>query len=277
MNSGNTWPALMVMIGLQGSTSNGSKAAFCGIGGGAKKREDIMSSHSSPKIELMRDADVGGDVLRNFGEADWWNWSGGSTLIFWRWPEGPQRKAARDGMAPWILGELPNFKRRAKAPPPKDRSMMWSKFEKFLHRRYVRLKRTILSFTEYFHVPKGDDIRMVFNGTSCSLNRAAWAPNFWLPTSRTATSVLDFDYKTVDIDLGEMFVNFPLAEIYQQFSGIDLAPFKPEVNELKKASAPSKLTRSDKWDSSYWGRCWERCWMGLRPSPFYAIRILLLG
>ena len=244
--------------------------------GGAKKREDIMSSHSSPKIELMRDADVGGDVLRNFGEADWWNWSGGSTLIFWRWPEGPQRKAARDGMAPWILGELPNFKRRSKAPPPKDRSMMWSKFEKFLHRRYVRLKRTILSFTEYFHVPKGDDIRMVFNGTSCSLNRAAWAPNFWLPTSRTATSVLDFDYKTVDIDLGEMFVNFPLAEIYQQFSGIDLAPFKPEVDELEKASAPSKLTRSDKWDSSYWGR-WERCWMGLRPSPFYAIRILLLG
>jgi hypothetical protein len=39
--------------------------------GGSKKREDIVSSHSSPMIrELTRDAEVGVDVLRNFGRAD---------------------------------------------------------------------------------------------------------------------------------------------------------------------------------------------------------------
>ena len=60
--------------------------------------------------------------------------------------------------------------------------------------------------------------------------------NFWLPTFRTATRVFDFDYKTFDIDLGEIFVNFPLPEIYQQYLGLDhLAPFKPEVHELEKA------------------------------------------
>ncbi len=34
----------------------------------------------------MKDVDVGLDILRKGMEADWWNWSGGSTLIFWRWP-----------------------------------------------------------------------------------------------------------------------------------------------------------------------------------------------
>jgi hypothetical protein len=91
---------------------------------------------------------------------------------------------------------------------------MWHKFEKFLRRGYVRLKRRVQSLTDYFRVPKGDDIRIVFNGTSCLLNQVSWAPNFWLPTSRSATRILDFGYKTVGIDVGEMFLNFPLADSF---------------------------------------------------------------
>lgn len=221
---------------------------------------------NSANEELLRDAEVGVSILNNWGDADWWTWKGGSTLIFWRWPEGSQRKAARDGMDPWISGKLPNFKRKSRPPPSERRSSIWSKFDKFLRRGYVRLIGNIKSLTEYFHVPKGDDIRIVFNGTSCLLNRVSWAPNFWLPTSRSATRVLDFDYKTVDIDLGEMFVNFPLAEIFQEFSGIDLSPFKDEIHDMYGMEKdPRKETEV------CWGR-WERCWMGFRPSPFYAIR-----
>jgi hypothetical protein len=155
--------------------------------------------------ELQKDAAVGADVLQNYAEADWWNWQGGSTLFFWRWPEGEQRHAARDGMKPWIKGRLPRFERRAKKPPSKKHHKILPKFVKFLKRKYVRFKRRVKSLSEYFDVPKGDDIQMVFNGTGCGLNEAAWAPNFWLPTSKSATRVLDFDYKTVNIDLGEIF------------------------------------------------------------------------
>jgi hypothetical protein len=36
--------------------------------------------------------------------------------------------------------------------------------------------------THYFSVPKGlDDVRTVYNGTSCGLNDVLWAPRFGLP------------------------------------------------------------------------------------------------
>jgi hypothetical protein len=38
--------------------------------------------------ELVKDAEVGHDILRKAVQSDWWNWSGGSTLIYWRWPAG---------------------------------------------------------------------------------------------------------------------------------------------------------------------------------------------
>jgi hypothetical protein len=249
-----------------------------GLEEGLGEKHQKKPKNLSANYELLRDAEVGVSVLCNFGDADWWTWAGGSTLIFWRWPEGLQRKAARDGMTPWISGELPNFKKKAKPPSPEERKSIWSKFDKFLRRGYVRLKRRVRSLTEYFRVPKGDDIRMVFNGTSCQLNRVSWAPNFWLPTSSSATRVLDFDYKTVDIDLGEMFLNFPLAEDFQEFSGIDLTPFGSEIAEMDakstggtKGSARPTTTKSTDKDLPIWGR-WERCWMGFTPSPFYSVR-----
>ena len=61
----------------------------------------------------------------------------------------------------------------------------------------------IRSLADYFDVKKDDDIRMVYNRTSCGLNWALWAPNFWLPTSKSALHVLDFGYFSVDVDLGQ--------------------------------------------------------------------------
>jgi hypothetical protein len=39
----------------------------------------------------------------------------------------------------------------------------------------------------------------------------------------------------VDIDLGEMFLNFPLPFVLQRYSGIDVTTFKKEINEDLKS------------------------------------------
>jgi hypothetical protein len=77
-------------------------------------------------------------------------------------------------------------------------------------------KEFIKSLMDSFEVDKGiTDIRMVYNGTSCGLNETLWAPNFFLPTPSSAARVLGYGYYMVDIDLGEMFLNFSLSELLQ--------------------------------------------------------------
>ena len=223
--------------------------------------------------ELLLDAAAGADVIHKIANASWWSWDAGSTLLFWRWPAGEQRSAARDGMTPWIQLPLPQFHRRVKRPAQEKFDLMIPKFKTILDRGYVTMqgdqplleeirgqgREFVESFMEYFYVDKVGDIRMVYNGTSCGLNPAVWAPNFWMPTGLSATRVLDFNFCNVDVDLGECFLNFPLPLIFRHFSGINLKPFK------------EALGYGDVSDSAFVTR-WERCWMGFRPSPYYSVR-----
>jgi hypothetical protein len=126
-------------------------------------------------------------------------------------------------------------------------------------------KDAIRSLMDFFAVEKDSDIHLVYNGTSCGLNEALWAPNFWLPMPATAARTLGYGYYMVDIDLGEMFLNFPLHEVLQRFSGVDFSQFDAELKE----SLPGPLHA--KWVH------WTRCWMGLKPSPFMAIRFYYLA
>ena len=92
----------------------------------------------------------------------------------------------------------------------------------------VRMKKYIQpgfvkSLTSYFAVPKAEtDVRIVYDGTACGLNDSLWAPNFMLPTVdsilRNASSSTWFG----DIDLGEMFLNYPLEERVRPFAGVDV-------------------------------------------------------
>jgi hypothetical protein len=225
--------------------------------------------NTSPEalLELFKDAQAGLDIIRKATEAEWWDWCGGSTLIFWRWPAGFQRKCARDGMPAWIQGPLPRYKRRARTPKLEDATLLAPKFLKILKRKYVVLPdilKLIKSLVDYFYVPKAGDIRPVYDGAKCGLNDALWSPNFWLPIARAALRLLGFGYYSVDIDLGEFFLNFPSPEILRQYSGIDLTPFFDILGKLgfrlvKDADGLFKVR-------------WERCWMGCKPSPFFAIR-----
>jgi hypothetical protein len=189
--------------------------------------------------------------------------------MFWRWPEGEQRRAARDGMDPYLQAEPPSYKEHASRPKQEAFDLLIPKFKAILDRGYVmsnqnsaelsELESFIESYIDYFGVPKADDIRVVYNGASCGLNEKVWAPNFWLPMAKSATRVLNFNYCGVDIDLGEFFLNFPLPLLFRRFSGIDLTPFKNLLGYQHLSNADFQLR-------------WERCWMGFRPSPYYATR-----
>jgi hypothetical protein len=115
---------------------------------------------------------------------------------------------------------------------------------------------------QFFDVPKADDIRLVYNGRSCGLNRSTWAPNFWLPSTRTALRSLDYNYYSVDIDLGELFLNFSLHSPLQSYSGVDVTPYKDDLNISTNGVC--------------WLR-WLRTWMGSRPSPYNAILFYYLA
>ena len=92
---------------------------------------------------------------------------------------------------PYVTGTLPTNFVRAKRPKAIKVPLMLPKFSLILSQHYVE-EGPILTLTDYFDVPKADDIRLVYNGTSCGLNGCLWTPNFWLPTAKSALRSLKF-------------------------------------------------------------------------------------
>jgi hypothetical protein len=54
----------------------------------------------------------------------------------------------------------------------------------------------------------------------------------------------------VDMDLGDMFLNFPLTAVLERYLGVNFEAFGKELKA---------------WPH------WARCWMGLTPSPYWAV------
>jgi hypothetical protein len=210
--------------------------------------------------------------VSRFADADWWKWKRGSALFFWRWPEGDQRRYARDGMEVYITAKLPCNQRAARPPKIEKRELILDKILQVLKRGYViipGIANFIKNLIDYFEVPKDDDVRLVYNGTSCGLKECVWAPKFWLPTPSSAARVLGYGYYMADINLGEMFLNFPLPFVLRRFSGIDVSTFRADVNADKDLPNFGLLERA-------WAH-WIRCWMGLKPSPYMAVHFYYLA
>ena len=130
-----------------------------------------------------------------------------------------------------------------------------------LSRGYLRFvpEAQIHSYIDIFGVAKGvDDIRMVLNGASCGINDALFASNFWLPMSNTMTRLLSFGYRAVDVDLGEMFLNFPLDHLLQRYSRVDLYMFRNELSY----DIPFPLKQNKRLSAI----C-TRSWFGSKSSP----------
>jgi hypothetical protein len=155
-----------------------------------------------------------------------------------------------------VQAKLPNWKRKARKPSEQKLPLIAEKLKTIIEKGYIAPGH-VSSFADFFDVPKGQDIRLVYNGTSCGLNQALRSPRFWLPFPRTELRQLDYNYFSADMDFGEMFLNFPLHKSLQDFSGIDLTHYKSALG--LENSSPSHYR-------------WTRNWMGAWSSPYSSVR-----
>ena len=249
--------------------------------------QELRSSHNSSEIgmsiqvlnsslddkkflPLIKDMQFGREGLFCISESTFFSWTSGSSLLFWRWDKHLQH-IAKYGFPTQIIDKLPSNFTRPKKPKAKIHQKILAKIVKSLRRNYLKPATTrVKNLIDYFAVPKADDIRLVLNGSSCGLNNAVWASNFWLPTASTMIRQLGFNYKFVDIDLGEMFLNFPLDPKLVNYSGMDVTHFKEEIQkEIPWLKFDSSSSRSIVVNT--------RNWMGFRPSPEWSCRFYYLG
>ena len=216
--------------------------------------------------ELEKDIKAGREVIHRCCESSFWEWEGGSRLIFWRWGKSFQ-KEARDGTPIFISGSLPRYTQRQQWPASKeDRKAMTKKLYKVQKRGYVS-QGHVLSLTNYFCVPKGDDdIRMVYDASKCGLNDAVSAPNFFMPTTDSSLRSVSSTTWSGDNDLGEMFLNYMLHASIVPYAGIDITECQLPIENPPVISKPELKEGGRVWER------WNRCMMGFTQSPFNAIK-----
>jgi hypothetical protein len=219
------------------------------------KRYYCIHKRERKCVQTSRESGI--DCIRRSIRASTWAWDHGSRLYFWRWGNEFWEEA-RDGVKIWIQGDLPNFKERQQLPKEKDTFVkVQKKVNKVRERGYIT-KGPVESVTSFFSVPKGEaDIRMVYNGTSCGLNDAVFAPWFAMPTIDSHLRAVDVGTYMADCDIGEMFLNFMLDPAIRPFAGVDLT-------ELFADEAKARI---------FWER-WIRMLMGFKPSPYCTTRAM---
>lgn len=214
---------------------------------------------------LLEEVGKGLDVLDQvINTQSWWDWDNGSALLYWRWCTVRQREAARDGMQIFVRDKLPTSRRPARPPVKGQRKLIATKINKVRKRRYIR-RGVVKNLTDYFAVPKGDsDIRMVYNGTSSGLNDALWAPSFYMPVSNSVSRLLTYYTFCADLDLGEMFLNFPMDPAIRPYAGVDLTHLKLFLDDVELYKGTGNWLKIVER--------WERLFMGMKPSPYNAVR-----
>ena len=123
----------------------------------------------------------------------------------------------------------------------------------------------VTSLIHVFNVKKGQDIRLVYNATSCGLNDCLYAPHFGLPVVGHTFRSLSAGYYQADMDVGEMFLNFPLHEELRALAGVG-------ITHLRNAAPNCKgweLERTSDHER------WSRNLMGLTDSPYRSLQLLL--
>lgn len=245
---GTKWNANLLRIRRNASSSKRPSRRYKGGGGLIKDDEG-----------LLKDANGGTKALNHLFRSSWWEWTHGSALLFWRWCSRRQIEWARDGMPIYVSGELPTTKDKQRPPDTDEMEKIAKKLGKVLDREYVDWGE-VMSLIEMFAVVKDVvDIRMVYNGTKSGLNDALWAPSFFMPNADSATRLLSYDTFCVDLDLGEMFLNFFMDEKIRPYAGIDLTAIKHLLKEAPDVAGRLEMR-------------WNRQFMGMKPSPYNSVR-----
>ena len=125
----------------------------------------------------------------------------------------------------------------------------------------------ISSLIDFFPVKKGDDdIRLVLNESSYGLNKVLRDQSFWLYSSSTMIRSLGYNYKSVDINLEDFFLNFPLRPSLRKHSGINMSHFNDSLKSNSSGSDPNIRTVT----------IWNRIWLGLKPCPIWESYFIIL-
>ena len=205
------------------------------------------------------------DALRYVVNSGWWEWTGGSGILFWRWPSVYQDEM-RIGVPPYFVEAPPHAMDRQ--PPYTSEEVKLQVAEKInavIDKGYVKhleKGQEVVSLMYMFHVPKGtEDIRMVYDGSKSGLNKTLFAPWFHIHTVDMMCRSLLPAYWCADNDYGEQFLNFNLHPELQRYCGVDLTQLADDKSKSK---------------SDVFGQ-WKRCAMGLRPSPYAAVKGALIA
>jgi hypothetical protein len=193
--------------------------------------------------DLVHDVECGIKVLSQVMKAGWWDWKFGSALFFWRWNGPEQIRAARDEFE--FMSLLPPQTSSQALPrlAHAQQVMVAAKLETMVSRSYLE-SGFVSNTLNFFAVPKGDnDIRVVFDWDLPGLNETLWAPNFFLPSARSASMSLSFRTWMSDMDFGEMFHNFQMDPRIRPFSGVELGPM---ASLMKGAHTPDESLSKSK-------------------------------
>jgi hypothetical protein len=255
----------------QGGT-NGNNGGRLGNDGLSRSSKRANEAKSGSEAHLIKDAKIGCEALEHVLDSTWWEQANGLGLRFWRCNAGAQRTAARDGVSVFVRGALPGFMNKSRPVDQMKLTLLASKIGTVRKRGCIKAG-PIKSLADFFDVPKGDDIRMVCNGTSSGLNDALLAPSFYLPTADAAGRLLSHSSFCVDLDLGEMFLNFPMDETMRPYAGMDLTQLAPEFDKQAQVDANGGLFEKCVLNENgrFYER-WERLFVGMRPSPYNAVR-----
>ena len=130
-----------------------------------------------------------------------------------------------------------NTKRIAKVTPPLktgSHELCIEKLGRLISSGYVK-NGYVHWDVNLFDVPKWEeDIGLVFDGTSRGVNQVVWAPFLFLPNSKALDKLTHTNTYHMDMDIGEMFHNYPLHEGIQVFCGVNLSAFNKDFKKLSK-------------------------------------------
>jgi hypothetical protein len=141
--------------------------------------------HGSPRAG-NQDVEIGRDCVQQISDPSWWNWDGGPTPFFWRWPS-KFRTQMRDGTPLWLDSNLaPSYRRPKRAERnPTLKARFKEKMDKVLTRIYFEVC-LVKSLTTFFGVPKREDVmRVVYDGSLPVLNASLWCHWFMLPNTNS--------------------------------------------------------------------------------------------
>ena len=159
------------------------------------------------------------ECMKHIADCLWWEWDAGSLLFFWKWPQQYQAWDM-EGRPHYEMNNFPQFLR------PQDPA----KTEEYC----TKMKNNMDKIRKILHIEPGTVLsltRMFYVCKCCGLNIALWAPYFCLPIVKHTLRALLPGYSQCDMDVGEMFLNFPLHPDLRPFAGVDITHIKIRQDE----------------------------------------------